>query len=206
MKPDRIARRFDQRARHYDNPWTAFIGERELRAIRRCVPAGASVLDYGCGTGRTTLDLLRRGCVVTAYDISKGMLAIARQKAVDEGLSADFAADESMLGSRAWPFVTCIGVLDYYADPVPLLQRVSSYLRPAGRLVVTFPNALSPLAWAYATASRLTTRAHACTPRKAREAARSAGLEVTSLRYAFPALPPLGLTLVLELTPIEPCT
>jgi 2-polyprenyl-3-methyl-5-hydroxy-6-metoxy-1,4-benzoquinol methylase len=133
-----------------------------------------------------------------------GMLAIARQKAEDEGLSAEFAAEETTLAGRTWPFVTCIGVLDYYPDPIPLLRRVSSYLRHAGRLVVTFPNALSPLAWAYATTSRLTTRAQACTPRRAREAARSAGLEVTSFRYAFPALPPLGLTLVLELTPILP--
>jgi Obg family GTPase CgtA-like protein len=79
-----ISRRFDSRAARYDNPLTAFIGERELRVIRRLVPPGANVLDYGCGTGRTTLDHLRRGCAVTAYDISAKMLALAETPALEE--------------------------------------------------------------------------------------------------------------------------
>jgi 2-polyprenyl-3-methyl-5-hydroxy-6-metoxy-1,4-benzoquinol methylase len=200
MKTDRIAQRFNQRARRYDNPWTAFIGERELCAIRRVIPPGVSVLDYGCGTGRTTLDLLRRGCTVTAFDISAAMLEIAHHKAQREGLPAEFVADETKISGRVWSFITCIGVLDYYIDPVPVLRRVSGYLQPAGRLVVTFPNGLSPLAWTYALTSRLTTPAHTCTPRRARSAAQRAGLDVVTLQHAFPALPALGLTLVLETT------
>ncbi len=75
-----IGDHFNARAKRYDNPLTAFIGERELRQIRPLVPVNSIVLDYGCGTGRTTLDLLKRGCIVTAYDISSEMLAIAQKK------------------------------------------------------------------------------------------------------------------------------
>jgi SAM-dependent methyltransferase len=196
-----VARHFDGRAARYDNPVTAFIGEYELRAIRPLVPAGALVLDYGCGTGRSALDHLRRGCRVTAFDISRNMLAQAEARARAEGRLAhvEFTADEAQLAGRTWPMVTAIGVLDYYADPVPLLKTLSQYLASGGSLVVTFPNALSPLAWLYALGSRLTFPVLPRTLAFARQAAHSAGLEVVNATFAFPAVAGLGHTVVLKL-------
>lgn len=197
--PDSLRRHFDSRAGHYDNPLTAFIGERELRVIRHLVPPASAVLDYGCGAGRAALDHARRGCAVTAYDLSPAMLALAQRKARRLGLSAEFTADLNRLAGRRWPVVTCLGVLDYYPDPVPLLRALRNYLAPAGRLIVTYPNALSPLGWAYALASRLTYPCLPRTPAFARRAAMRAGYTVVSLRYAFPSFRPFGHTLVLEL-------
>ena len=196
-----VARHFDGRAARYDNPVTAFVGERELRVIRPLVPAGAVVLDYGCGTGRSALDHLRRGCHVTAFDISRNMLSRAEARAQAEGWSAEaeFTADETRLAGRTWPVVTAIGVLDYYADPAPLLKTLSQYVAPGGGLVVTYPNALSPLAWGYALGSRFTFPALPRTPAFARQAAQQAGLAVVCLAYAFPAGAPWGHTLVLKL-------
>ena len=196
-----VARHFDDRASRYDNPLTAFIGERELRVIRPLVPAGAQVLDYGCGTGRSALDHLRRGCRVTAFDVSRNMLAFAERRARAEGLSAnaDFTSDESALAGRTWPVVTAIGVLDYYAEPMPLLNTLSRYMAPAGCLVVTYPNARSPLAWLYALGSRITFPAIPRTPTFACQAAEAAGLNVVHLAYAFPTAALLGHTLVLKL-------
>jgi 2-polyprenyl-3-methyl-5-hydroxy-6-metoxy-1,4-benzoquinol methylase len=194
---------FDRRAAHYDNPWTAFVGERELCQIRPFVPPGSEVLDYGCGTGRTTLDLLRRGCRVTAYDVSAQMLSQAQVKVQEAGFAIPsqvaFTTDASQLAGRTWPVVTLIGVLDYYPDPQPVLQTVRQYLAAGGRLVATYPNAASPMGWLYALGSRFTVRA---TPRSAafaRQAACQAGFNVASLRYAFPALPVVGYTLILAL-------
>jgi len=193
---DKVRRRFDSRAGNYDNLVTAFIGERELRAIRRLVPAGSTVLDYGCGTGRTTLDLLRRGCKVSAYDISPNMLALAEAKTSEMGFKAEFTTDPSKLDGRTWPVVTCIGVLDYYRDPLPLLKTLRGYLEASGTLVVTFPNALSPLAWLYVLGSRFTVPSVARTPASARRSASEAGFQVLGLSYAFPAITPLGHTMV----------
>jgi 2-polyprenyl-3-methyl-5-hydroxy-6-metoxy-1,4-benzoquinol methylase len=196
VRPDEVSRHFDRLAPHYDNPVTAFIGERELRVIRRLVSPGSTVLDYGCGTGRTTLDLLRRGCQVTAYDLSGEMLARAQAQAQVEHFSAEFITDLAILAGRQWPLVTCIGVLDYYADPLPLLSSLAGYLAPAGRLVVTYPNALSPLGWFYALGSRLRFQIHLHTERCARQVATQAGLQVISTGYVFPAWGIIGLTLV----------
>lgn len=197
-----MAQRFNARARRYDNPVTAFIGECEMRVIRPLVPAGSVLLDYGCGAGRSALDHLRRGCHVTGYDISGEMLALARARAQARGLAAtaEFTADEARLAGRTWPVVTAIGVLDYYPDPAPLLKTLRGYLAPGGCLVVTYPNALSPLAWLYALGSRFTVPCVPRTPAFARRAAAQAGLQVFSLSYAFPAVAGLGHTLVLGLS------
>jgi 2-polyprenyl-3-methyl-5-hydroxy-6-metoxy-1,4-benzoquinol methylase len=196
---EKISRRFNVRAKRYDNPLTAYIGERELRIIRQFVPVGADVLDYGCGTGRTALDHLHRGCKLTAYDISSKMLAIAEAKARHMGYSAEFTSDQNQLLGRQWSLVTCIGVMDYYPDPFPLLNSLCNYLQESGRLIVTFPNALSPLGWLYMAASRVTIPATARTPRFIRSLANQAELQVVALRYAFPPIAPLGHTLVVAL-------
>ncbi len=69
-------------------------------AKRRCdacpVKAGDRVLDVGCGCGDTTLRLAARGATATGVDISKPMLARARERAAANGLAATF-----MLGDAA---------------------------------------------------------------------------------------------------------
>jgi 2-polyprenyl-3-methyl-5-hydroxy-6-metoxy-1,4-benzoquinol methylase len=202
-RPEDVRRHFDRHAPHYDNPVTAFIGERELRVIRKLAPPGSIVLDYGCGTGRTTLDLLRRGCRVTAYDLSAEMQALAKARAQAEGFSGEFITDPALLAGRQWPLVTCIGVLDYYTDPLPLLHSLAGYLAPAGRLVVTYPNALSPLGWLYALGSRLRFPVQPHSKRFARRMAAQAGLQVYFVGYAFPAWRIMGHTLVVGME--KPC-
>lgn len=199
-RTDGIGEHFDGRAAKYHNPVTDFVGERELRVIRPLVPEGSRVLDFGCGSGRNTQDLLRRGCRVTAYDLSAEMLAIAERRASAEGFAAEFTTEEAGLAGRRWPLVTAIGVLDYYPDPVPLLGTLRQYTEDGGHLVVTFPNALSPLGWLYFAGSRLT---YPCTPRTpafARRAAVAAGLRVDALEHAAPRIGGLGHTLVLALS------
>jgi 2-polyprenyl-3-methyl-5-hydroxy-6-metoxy-1,4-benzoquinol methylase len=196
-----IRQRFNSRAKHYDNFWTTFIGERELRQVRRLVPKTAEVLDYGCGTGRTTLDLLRRGCKVTAFDISNEMLAIARKKIIQDNFYADFASEPESLISRTWPVITCIGVMDYYADPLPLFKQLRRLLAPQGILVVTFPNAFTPQAWLYALGSRFTCPAIPRTIGFIRRCAQKANFIIDKVLYAFPAVPILGYTQVISMRP-----
>ena len=194
-----IARRFNHRAARYDNSLTSFMGELELRQVRKLVPQGSRVLDYGCGTGRTTLDLLRRSCSVTAYDISEGMLSQAKVKSQEMGWEAEFLTDPTELNGRTWPMMTCIGVLDYYPDPLPLLRTLCQLLEDSGSLVITFPNAWNPIGWFYMLGSQFTVPAIARTPGFVRLVVQSAHLRITRLLYALPSLAPIGYTMILAL-------
>ena len=194
-----VRQHFDERAARYDNWVSGFAGEQELRVVRTMMPSGSTVLDYGCGSGRTTLDLLRRGCEVTGYDLSPEMLGRAKAKAAERGYRAEFTADPATLTGRTWPVVACIGVLDYAPNPLPLLRTLRGHVAPGGRLVVTYPNATSLLCWTYIASSRWTVPAYARTLWFTERAAAAAELQVECVRFAFPPIPGLGHTLALRL-------
>src|SRR5258706_6627466 len=187
-----IRQRFDRRSVQYlRNPITHWVGHSELSALKTMLPplkqsAENLALDFGCGTGRVTAMLLEAGFKVTGYDISEGMLDQARA-AIRERPDVVFTSDSKSLHNR-WPLITSLGVLDYYEDTTPLWEEWSRLLAPSGTLLVTAPNARSPLAWLYAFFSHFTCQAYAPTPDKLITIAKAHGLSMISFKTVFPQL------------------
>ncbi|MEA2570653.1 MAG: hypothetical protein QOI24_2654 [Acidobacteriota bacterium] len=73
-------------------PWD--IG-RPQPAIVRLKFAGA-VLDAGCGTGENTLHIASLGLSVLGVDVAETALAMAREKARDRGIEAEFAIADAL--------------------------------------------------------------------------------------------------------------
>ena len=76
-------------------PWD--IG-RPQPAIARVASAGGfsgAVLDAGCGTGENTLLVASLGLPVLGVDVAETALAMARKKARDRGIVAEFAAADA---------------------------------------------------------------------------------------------------------------
>lgn len=78
------------------------LGEGEI--VASAIPAGASVLELGCGVGRITRQLVRLGFRVTAVDESPEMLAHVRDAetvcAAIEGLELGRRFDAVLLASN----------------------------------------------------------------------------------------------------------
>jgi SAM-dependent methyltransferase len=58
--------------------YLALSGAREAELVASALPANASILELGCGTGRVTHELVARGFRVTAVDESAEMLEYVR--------------------------------------------------------------------------------------------------------------------------------
>ncbi len=48
------------------------------------------ILDLGCGTGRYSITLAKKGAIVTAIDFSEEMLAVAKKNAKKENVKINF--------------------------------------------------------------------------------------------------------------------
>ncbi len=100
-----------------------------------------NVLDLGCGTGNHTLRLAERGYSVTGVDCAPEMLAIARDKAEQQGLKiALHEADIRRINlERTFDTVLMMfAVLGYQvenADVLLALRAAREHLRPGGLLV-----------------------------------------------------------------------
>jgi SAM-dependent methyltransferase len=87
-----VKERWDERAKRYDGYYETFRGAVEhyvdWELLQSYLPPDrkARILDAAGGTGRMTLPLAKMGYAVTLCDISPGMLEVARQKLLREGL------------------------------------------------------------------------------------------------------------------------
>ncbi|MBM3149748.1 MAG: class I SAM-dependent methyltransferase, partial [Chloroflexi bacterium] len=83
---------FENYGQQYDRESFAqgTVGECDL--IEREIGFNKSIriLDIGCGTGRHSIELSRRGYNITGIDLSDSLLARAREKAEQQGLKIDF--------------------------------------------------------------------------------------------------------------------
>lgn len=107
----------------------------EARFVDALLPAGASVLDAGCGTGRVAVELARRGHRVTGVDNDSSMLEVARRSPGVTWVHADLA--ELDLPDRFDLVVAAGNVMVYLAPGTEkdVVRRLAHHLVPGGLLV-----------------------------------------------------------------------
>lgn len=99
--------------------------------------AGRRILDAGCGAGPLTVALRERGAEVSGFDLSSGMLEIARQRlGPDVDLRVADVAEPLPYADNAFDDVVASLVLHYLEDWGPALAEFHRVLKPGGRLIV----------------------------------------------------------------------
>jgi 2-polyprenyl-3-methyl-5-hydroxy-6-metoxy-1,4-benzoquinol methylase len=110
------------------------------------------VLDVGCGTGRHSIELARRGYAVTGFDLSESLLGRARKKAAETDVSVTFLRQDARTLHFNAEFdvalMICEGAFPLMETDemnFEILKGVRSALKSPGTLILTTLSALFPL-------------------------------------------------------------
>ena len=110
------------------------------------------ILDIGCGTGRHSIELAKRGYQVVGIDLSDSLLNRAKDKVLGENLSLEFYKHDA----RNLPFIyefdlvyiMCEGgfcLMETDDMNFQILASAAKALKPGGLFIFTALNALYPL-------------------------------------------------------------
>ncbi len=133
----------------YDNEKNPLVAVEEPVVVELISALSISnALDVGTGTGRHALTLARRGIHMTAVDQSPEMLAVARQKAQEEGLVIDFQqaslTDGLPFAAEQFDFLINGLMLCHLPDIAGAIHECYRVVQPGGHLLITdfHPDAL----------------------------------------------------------------
>jgi SAM-dependent methyltransferase len=108
-------------------------------AARQILP-GAAVLDAGCGTGRYSRELARRGYIVHGVDLSAELIEVAKGTVGDRTGGLSFAvADITVPPTARYAAILCRGVLNDIVDDDrrdAVFAAFAGALRPHGALIL----------------------------------------------------------------------
>ena len=140
---DLIAPVYDEINKDIDySEWADFIEDRIKTEYWESEPANL-ILDLGCGTGKMTLELARRGYDMTGVDSSFEMLDIARSAAEEAGMAEKVLwlmqdMTEFELYGTVEVAVSCLDCINHITEREELLQclrLVHNYLSPGGLFI-----------------------------------------------------------------------
>ena len=149
---------FDAHAPQYnDNVFTKnTLAEVDFLLEELQLPPGSAILDVGCGTGRHSIELAKRGYAMTGLDLSAEMLAIAEKTAQAQGVEVEWVQKSAVDFSFPPRFDAVIGLCegafgllsqsdDVIDQPLAILSNVSRSLKPQAKAIFTVLNGAAML-------------------------------------------------------------
>jgi len=145
---------FENYGRKYDNENFAQGTIKECDFIEQEIGFNKSlnILDLGCGTGRHSIELAKRGYSLTGIDLSKSLLDRAKEKAAEQNIPIHFIQADArklnfsnefdlvlMLCEAAFPLMET-DEMNYQ-----ILKNASNALKSKGKIIFTTLNGLFPL-------------------------------------------------------------
>lgn len=114
----------------------------QLLASRNNGLRGLSVLDFGCGDGAFSHELVRAGASVSGVDSSETAIAFARQRHARLASSAEFYCEDcysTHFADGSFDAVVSTDVIEHVQDPDRFLAEIRRVLKPGGIAVISTP-------------------------------------------------------------------
>ncbi len=147
---------FDAHAAHYDQNGFTQHTTAEVDFIQSLYPVskGASIIDIGCGTGRHSVELAKRGYRVTGLDLSPEMLKQAKLKADTAEVDVNWIqADASQFEmEERFDAAIClceggVGLIEHGEDAeahdLSIFSNIGRVLKPGAPFILTALNGYS---------------------------------------------------------------
>lgn len=141
--PDDVRELYDEWARTYDDELT---GEEQgyvapgfaADTVSAAAGVDGEILDAGCGTGLTGVELHRRGATrIDGLDLSDGMLDRARATGAYRDLATADLTQPIEVDDDRYDVVVCVGTLTHAHVGPEVLAEFARITRPAGFVVAT---------------------------------------------------------------------
>lgn len=120
--------------------------EQLLAPLKSYSQNSTNIFEVGCGSGRVTFELLRRGYNVTAYDISERPLALLHKRYL-ETKRPSWGALTTTTTLKKKPFADVLIGADilHHVQLASVLPQWVSQIKEGGIALFTEPNAYNPL-------------------------------------------------------------
>ena len=102
---------------------------------------GKKILDFGCGTGIYAKKLVKKGAIVKGFDISEGVLKIAKKE--NPKLDLRSGSGYKIPFKEKFDLVIACLVLDYFSDWDKVFKEVSKVLNKGGIFIFSIGNPVS---------------------------------------------------------------
>jgi len=113
--------------------------EIEDRAVRGLLPRKGKVFDAGCGNGRHSIQLAKRGCEVVGIDLSKEMLKEAKKKS--RGLNIKYRLGDIRklkFKNNTFDHSVSMLVLNHLKDWKKAVQEIVRVTKPGGTILMAY--------------------------------------------------------------------
>jgi ubiquinone/menaquinone biosynthesis C-methylase UbiE len=122
---------------------------RIVEPLKRQVPAGGRILEFGCGTGDIAAQCASEGYKVDAVDLSTKMIERARSRFRIESVDFNACADTLKLPFAGGTFdaIVASSVLEYVRPIKQQLEELQRVCKVGGHSFITVPNMAHPLRW-----------------------------------------------------------
>lgn len=136
---------WDMSSKNYDKTEERFeyIHSKSRANTKKYLKSSDIVLDYGCGTGTTSIEIVNQVKEIYAIDISSKMIEIAKRKAISSKVENINFSQTDIFDKRyknvSFDVILAFNMLHTVPAPENVVKRIHELLKPEGLFISVTP-------------------------------------------------------------------